>query len=203
MANLGGSQFKGRRFRFERADNFKLDRIRSEDKKKNVRVKVTAWLLFVACALILIAAAFIPKIADFVIERSRNDAFKYAKDTAQLIRKAEMDNGALINDYTVFLVEHQNKYYFFWYHSEASDESAKLVEIDDPGSFAPPINVKAGNEVAYPFHESPINMKDGKAILSDDFELLSGFDLVPYTENEELNQDKRRDVSLYVLQPRG
>ena len=194
-------KFKSRKYRLAPEDNFKLDRIREPSKDEGQHKKLNIWTVLAACVLFLIISFIIPKVASFTRERSRNDAFKWAKDAVQLIRKATMDSGSMVSENTMFVVERNNRYYLFWYTIAAPDEHSHLVEMGESDSYILPLNVKKGESVTYPFKEAPIETVGGKVKLSDKLELLNGYEIVSLSDNEEIARECRSTVHIYTLKP--
>ncbi len=194
-------KFKSRKYRLDPEDNYKLDRIREPSKNEGQHKKLNIWTVIAACVLFLVISFIIPKTASFARERSRNDAFKWAKDSVQLIRKATMDSGSTVSENTMFVVERNNRYYLFWYTDAAPDEHAHLVEMGESNSYILPLNVKKGESVAYPFKEAPVDVVGGKVKLSDKLEVLKGYEVVPLTDNEEIARECRSTVHIYTLTP--
>lgn len=195
-------RFKSRKYRLAPEENYKLDRIREPSKDDGRQRKMfNIWTVIAACVLLLIISFVIPKTAVFIRDRRRNDAFKWAKDSVQLIRKATMDSGAMISEYTMFVVERGDRYYLFWYTEYAPDAQSHLVEMGESSKYTLPLNVKEGESVTYPFKEAPIAEVDGNIKLSDKLEVLKGYRIVSLSDNEEIERERRSSVYMYTLEP--
>lgn len=195
-------KYKYKSTRSSNSDNLKLDKIRNTDSEKTDKIKslFNVWIALIISVSILVLALIIPYVANFRRERFRNDAFKWAKDAVQIIRKTTMDTmGGMVMDRTMFVVKRSNQYYLFWYDTNAV-ETSNLVEIDDPNGSLMPVNVKKGAELEYPFDTPPIvTTSDNKAELINGLQVLSGYEVVPFNNNESLNSEMISSVQLYLL----
>lgn len=194
-------KFKSRKFRLDPEENYKLDKIRVPSKNEGKQKGFNIWMVIAASVVFLVISFIIPKTASFARERSRNDAFKWAKDAVQLIRKATMDSGATVQENTMFVVERNNRFYLFWYTDAAPDQNAHLVEMGESNSYILPLNVKKGESVAYPFKEAPIDVVNGKVKISDKLEVLKGYEVAELSDNEEIARECRSTVHIYTLNP--
>lgn len=109
---------------------------------------VTVWKLAMWVVIAIILAVTIPKSVRYINDSIDNAARGKAEKAHTLFM---IENGANINDYTVFVVHHNNRYYVYWY----VDQIKALAGFDDLSGYAPPIGFPAGIE--YPFVENPFS----------------------------------------------
>lgn len=113
---------------------------------KSNEKSLTIWKLALWIIIVIVLALSIPKAIQYIRQSIHNAARSKAEKAYTLYL---VENAASIDDYTLFVVHHNNHYYVFWY----VDEIKALAGYDDTRGYKPPLVFPKGTE--YPLTHDP------------------------------------------------
>ena len=110
---------------------------------KSNEKSLTIWKLALWIIIVIVLALSIPKAIQYIRQSIHNAARSKAEKAYTLYL---VENAASIDDYTLFVVHHNNHYYVFWY----VDEIKALAGYDDTRGYKPPLVFPKGTDIRSP-----------------------------------------------------